>query len=68
MSSSLVGNLASSALNMSFAEHQTPVTPSSTNPGPVTISTTQIHSSAIPTTLPRSQGIKTYQLLILTEF
>jgi hypothetical protein len=67
MSSSLIGNLVSSTLKMSFAEHQPSVTPLSTNAGPFTISTSQILSSAIPTTPPRSQGIKTYQLLILSD-
>ncbi len=62
MPSSLVGNLMSSGLKMSFVDHQTSVIPSSSNTGPFTISNSQIHLSAIQTTPSINQGIETYPL------
>ncbi len=66
MSSSSHGNLVSSALKTSFVDQQTSVTPPSTSSEPFTMSTTQIHLSAIQTTLPTNQGIGHIYLLFLS--
>ncbi len=59
MSSSSDGNLVSSAMNISFVDQQMSVIPSSTSPGPFSQSTSQIHLSAIQTTMSTNQGIGT---------
>ncbi len=43
------------------------VTPSSTNPGPVTISTSQIRSSAVQATLSTTEGIEILYLLTILD-
>jgi hypothetical protein len=63
-SSSSDGNLVSSALKISFVYQQTSLVPPSSRPEPFTISTSQIHLSAIKATMPTNQGIGTYPFTI----